>query len=75
MNKEQTLQQSEQPKEEYIIKKENGKEEAIQSDLQRLKNLPDDKEERRLVLGEIKEKYQLPKYFKVAQVIDAIQHL
>ena len=61
MNKEQTLQQSEQPKEEYIIKKENGKEEAIQSDLQRLKNLPDDKEQRRLVLGEIKAKYQLPK--------------
>ena len=75
MNKEQTLQQSEQPKEEYIIKKENGKEEAIQSDLQRLKNLPDDKEQRRLVLGEIKEKYQLPKYFKVIQTIDAIRHL
>ena len=36
---------------------------------------PEEKEERRLVLGEIKEKYQLPKYFKVTQTIDAIRHL
>ena len=49
--------------------------EEIQSDLEILKNLPEEKEERRLVLGEIKEKYQLPKYFKVTQTIDAIRHL